>query len=980
MERVKAIYDYAVDLPPEERESFLRQISSEDPELLQQVLRMLEQAQADTEEIPPTAPEVPVAAAHKYIFATGDLVAGRYRVLRKVAKGGMGEVYEVADLELHSRVALKVISLKSAAKPNALEMFRREILLARQVTHPNVCRIYDIGHHDHPEHGDLLFLTMEFLEGITLADRIRTQGSLTREESLPLLRQMIHALSAAHHLNIAHRDFKSANVILCEAKKASDSGRIAGTTGSPGTVAAAGAASGPASGSNPGVEPKSKRDASSGAPSARVGSGSLPGSSANYTLVKVTDFGLARSVDGLETTLHGEVWGTPDYMAPEQFHGQSSIASDIYALGVVIYEMFTARLPHRSSAGSTPPDGGPSAPTEKIPAEWRPVVKKCMAFDPADRYATIDDVWAALQGEESTAARRKTFLGLSSQAVVTMVVALAAVLGLSAWLGGDVIQRWLHPVPEQKHIAVLQFENVGGDSANAAFASGVGETLASKLSELGGDQQLYWVVPFSDSRKYTDVEQARRNLDVTLVVTGSVQRTGDAVRITANVVDAEKHKVLASRVMTASMGELNVLQDETWESVAEMVQQPVDPATRKTIDDSSTRNARAYDYYEQGVGYLQRGDLAGVDNAIDAFHKSAAQDPNYVLAQAGLGDAYAMKYLLTKDPQWIAEATQYGNRAAAMNPNLAPVRETLGKIYQQTGKFDEALAEYHRAVELNPMAIGASYRIGKIYASQEKYAQAEEAFKRVIARMPSFWLGYSGLGELYYNQGKFKEAATQYQKVIDLMPDNPLGYEGLGGAYEQMGNYKDAITIFNKGLQVKPSPEIWSDLGAAYMFTGENGKAAEAMRKAVDLNPHDHTLWRNLADSYRQVPSLTSQAPATYAKALEVAQQQLTVNPTDKDALSGAALYEAHLGDATAAKKYITRALQQAPKDSDALFTAALVYEIIGDRQRAVTMLQDSIVAGFSIEDVKREPELQALRADKRYQQMLHSTQAVHSN
>jgi eukaryotic-like serine/threonine-protein kinase len=980
MERVKAIYDYAVDLPPEERESFLRQISSEDPELLQQVLRMLEQAQADTEEIPPTAPEVPVAAAHKYIFATGDLVAGRYRVLRKVAKGGMGEVYEVADLELHSRVALKVISLKSAAKPNALEMFRREILLARQVTHPNVCRIYDIGHHDHPEHGDLLFLTMEFLEGITLADRIRTQGSLTREESLPLLRQMIHALSAAHHLNIAHRDFKSANVILCEAKKASDSGRIAGTTGSPGTVAAAGAASGPASGSNPGVEPKSKRDASSGAPSARVGSGSLPGSSANYTLVKVTDFGLARSVDGLETTLHGEVWGTPDYMAPEQFHGQSSIASDIYALGVVIYEMFTARLPHRSSAGSTLPDGGPSAPTEKIPAEWRPVVKKCMAFDPADRYATIDDVWAALQGEESTAARRKTFLGLSSQAVVTMVVALAAVLGLSAWLGGDVIQRWLHPVPEQKHIAVLQFENVGGDSANAAFASGVGETLASKLSELGGDQQLYWVVPFSDSRKYTDVEQARRNLDVTLVVTGSVQRTGDAVRITANVVDAEKHKVLASRVMTASMGELNVLQDETWESVAEMVQQPVDPATRKTIDDSSTRNARAYDYYEQGVGYLQRGDLAGVDNAIDAFHKSAAQDPNYVLAQAGLGDAYAMKYLLTKDPQWIAEATQYGNRAAAMNPNQAPVRETLGKIYQQTGKFDEALAEYHRAVELNPMAIGASYRIGKIYASQEKYAQAEEAFKRVIARMPSFWLGYSGLGELYYNQGKFKEAATQYQKVIDLMPDNPLGYEGLGGAYEQMGNYKDAITIFNKGLQVKPSPEIWSDLGAAYMFTGENGKAAEAMRKAVDLNPHDHTLWRNLADSYRQVPSLTSQAPATYAKALEVAQQQLTVNPTDKDALSGAALYEAHLGDATAAKKYITRALQQAPKDSDALFTAALVYEIIGDRQRAVTMLQDSIVAGFSIEDVKREPELQALRADKRYQQMLHSTQAVHSN
>src|ERR1051325_6335617 len=163
MERVKAIYDYAVDLQPEERELFLQQISSEDPELLQKVQEMLDQATADTEEISP-APVATSAPGHKYIFAPGDLIARRYRVLRKIAKGGMGEVYEVHDLELHSRVALKLISLKSAAKPNSAEMFRREILLARQVTHPNVCRIYDIGHHEHPEHGDIVFLTMELLE------------------------------------------------------------------------------------------------------------------------------------------------------------------------------------------------------------------------------------------------------------------------------------------------------------------------------------------------------------------------------------------------------------------------------------------------------------------------------------------------------------------------------------------------------------------------------------------------------------------------------------------------------------------------------------------------------------------------------------------------------------------------------------------------------------------------------------------------
>jgi eukaryotic-like serine/threonine-protein kinase len=980
MDRAKAIYAYAVDLQPEEREQFLRRISTENPELHQQVLLMFGHSQADTEDLPTAVAATSADTPYQYIFATGELIAGRYRVMRAVAKGGMGEVYEVEDLELHSRVALKVINLKSAAKPNALEMFRREILLARQVTHPNVCRIYDIGHHDHPEHGDLLFLTMEFLRGQTLADRVRSQGPLTRDEALPLLQQMTQALAAAHRLNIAHRDFKSANVILCEGPAVSDSWRsvarpVDSTSGSASLRTESSEAD---TRSDLGADSGVKRNPAPiymSTPGAAV-----PRGTPNNTLVKVTDFGLARSLDGLETTLHGEVWGTPDYMAPEQFHGQSSIASDIYALGVVIYEMFTAGLPHRSSTGPTMPDGRPSSAMEKIPAEWRPVIKKCMAYDPADRYATVEDVWRALSGDKGLGGAERGTFPVSRRTALGLAAALFLVVGLTAWISRDAIRRWFNPLPQQKHIAVLQFENISDDPADTAFAAGVGETLASRLSQLGGGKQTYWVVPFSDSRKYTDVEQARRNLGVTLVITGAIQRSGDTVRVTVNVVDAGKHRQLASRVMTASMADLNLLQDQVWESVAQMVKVPVDPGTRKTLDDSSTKNARAYEYYEQGVGYLQRGNLTGVDQAIDAFRKSAAQDPDYALAQAGLGSAYATKYTLAKDTHWITEAEEYGKKAVALNPNLAPVRETMGKIYEYTGRLDEALAEYRRAVELNPDAIIASYHIGRVYFLQGKYPEAEESYKRVVSRMPFFWAGYSGLGELYYNTGRFREAAAQYQDVIDRMPDNPLGYEGLGAADMQLGEYDKAIGVFKRGLAVVASPEIWTDLGGAYMFTGENAKAAEAMKKAVELNPHDHILWRNLADSYRQVPSLADQAPATYRKALEVAQQQLTANPRDKDALSGIALYEAHLGDKVEARKSIAKVLQQAPQDSDVLFTAALVYEIIGDRARALTELQKSLAAGFSLEDAKREPELQALRSDPRYQQMLHNQQAVRAN
>ena len=978
MERVKAIYEHAVDLQPEEREVFLQQISSEDPELLQQVQRMLDQAKADTEEIAPT-PISATALGHRYIFSPGDLIAGRYRVLSKVAKGGMGEVYEVHDLELHSRVALKVISLKSAAKPNSADMFRREILLARQVTHPNVCRIYDIGHHEHPDHGDLMFLTMEFLEGTTLSDRVRSRGPLSKEDALPLIQQMILALAAAHRLNIAHRDFKSGNVILCQAKGASGSDRV----NAPSIAASSGLRqSGVASRSNIGSSADStsnlKPTPDSDFGSKKFASGSPSGASgepSHRTIVKVTDFGLARSVDGMETTFQGEVWGTPDYMAPEQFHGQSSMASDIYALGVVIYEMFTAKLPHRSSTGPTEADGKPSAAMEMIPAEWRPVVKKCMAYEPAGRYATVEDVWRALIGDDASEAAKPEISRASRKVLVGVAAALLVAVGLIGWTNRIAVQRWFNPVPEQKHIAVLQFDNIGDDAANQAFAAGVGETLASRLSQLGSDGQLYWVVPFSDSRKYTDVEQARRNLDVTMVVTGAVQRTGDDVRMTVNVIDAKKHKQLASRVMTASMADLNVLQDEAWESVADMVQQPVDPATKKTLDDSSTKNARAYDYYEQGVGYLQQG-AAGLDKAIAAFEKSSSEDPQFSSAQARLGLAYAKKYFLTKDPKWMTLAREHGDRAVQLTPHVSPVYEALGKIDENTGKLDEALAQYRRALELNPMSTTSSLGIANIYSLQGNYAASEQSYKQAIKLVPSYWAGYAGLGTLYFNQGRFSEATQQFQKLVEVAPDDPLGYQDLGGTLMQMGNYSKAIEVFNQGLAKQQKPELWSDLGAAYIFTGENAKAVDAMKKAVELNPHDHSLWRNLADAYRQVPAMAGQASATYAKALEVAREELAVNPADAGALSGVALYQAHLGQKDEARKSIAKALQGSSKDGTVFFTAALVYEIIGDRKQAMTSLQDSLQNGFSLEDVKREPELEALRSDPSYRQIIRNSGA----
>jgi eukaryotic-like serine/threonine-protein kinase len=197
---------------------FLAESCAADHALRAQVQELLNNAEetasfVETEHVDRTLP--PAQPSHP-IFVVGDVVGGRYDVIRFVAKGGMGEVYEVEDRELRGRVAVKTIVLSPILAPHLVTRFKREIQLARTVTHRNVCRVYDLGHHNHPACGDILFLTMELLQGTTLAEHLRHQGAMTCDQTLPLISQMVSALSAAHELAIIHRDFKPANVMLIE--------------------------------------------------------------------------------------------------------------------------------------------------------------------------------------------------------------------------------------------------------------------------------------------------------------------------------------------------------------------------------------------------------------------------------------------------------------------------------------------------------------------------------------------------------------------------------------------------------------------------------------------------------------------------------------------------------------------------------------------------------------------------------------------
>ena len=401
-QRCKQIFQAALDLPRPERAAYARAAAGDDEELYREVASLLDSEQRSHEFLSQAAanylagPLAADSAAHGRL-KPGDLLAGRYRIVRLLGRGGMGEVYEAEDLELRAPIAVKLVLPEIAAKPEILDRFKREVLLARQVTHPNVCRIFDLGYHAAAA-GRITFLTMEMLSGETLAARLERSGRMTVAEAYPLVEQLAAGLTAAHREGIVHRDFKSANVFLA------------------------------------------------------------PGE-AHGVRVKIMDFGLARAVNGSDSarttlTVAGLMIGTPAYMAPEQIAGgEITPATDIYALGIVMYEMVTGVLPF---AGDTPwivatkrlreAPPSPRTHTPELDPLWEAAILRCLEQNPADRYQTAADVMRALSGERLPAPPKAPVPPRRRRPRSVMPAALAMAFLLAA-LGGYYFLHRQRPSP-----------------------------------------------------------------------------------------------------------------------------------------------------------------------------------------------------------------------------------------------------------------------------------------------------------------------------------------------------------------------------------------------------------------------------------------------------------------------------------------------------------------------------------------------------
>lgn len=770
--------------------------------------------------------------------------------------------------------------------------------------------------HDSGECSGLLYYVMPYVEGESLRDRLRREGQLPLEDAVRILREVADALTYAHSLGVVHRDIKPENILLHEGHAV------------------------------------------------------------------VTDFGVARAVHtGAEEpglTTAGVAVGTPAYMSPEQASGDTRIdhRSDIYALGVVFYEMLAGEAPY---GGPTPQailarllseEVRSLAPLRTVSPALERAIRKALARSAADRYSTALQFAEAVEAAlGATEAAQPGGRGMGAGLRRVPLAAAAALALLAGWW-------WIHAArsSELTSVAVLPFTNVGGDTLTRAFTDGTVEILTSKVTELEPYfPSPLWVVPASEirSRRVESADQARREFGVDFAVTGSVQRQGSEIRITLNLVSASTLRQIRSAVLTGRVEDLATWQDGLVTRLAEMLELREESTVRRVVQAGATSHPLAFDAYVRGRGHLQgprtRDNLLA---AVRWFSQAIEADSAFALAHAGLAESYWQLYEETGDTSWVAPALQTGARAIQRGPSVAQVWVTAAMIASGIGQYDQAVDRSRRALELDPYSSEAYRLLATAYGRLGQAGQAESTYLRAIQLKPYDWRAYNSLGVFYYQQGRYREAVAQFRKVAQLDPLNVRAYANAGGIYFFLEEWSEARRMFERALEIQPSAVIYSNLGTLDFYERRYEEAAKNFQSAVELATENYRFWGNLADALYWTPGRRSESEPAYRRALELAEAALRVNPKDAQLLSHVVDYHAMLGDTDRAVSSLESLHPQVGQDPELMFSVARAYEILGRRKEALAWLGRALESGYSLKVVEATPELSQLRQEPAYRSL----------
>jgi TolB-like protein len=810
-EKIEQLYHAALECAPDGRAAFLDAACGGDQSLRREVESLLaydEPAQRFIAQ-PPDAIAAELLAAEPAPALIGSRL-NQYQILARLGRGGMGEVYLASDTRLGRKVALKLLPAEFTRDAERMRRFEQEARTASALNHPNIITIHEIGAVDQHQ-----FIVSEFVEGETLRQRIKS-GPLELETALEIAVQVASALEAAHRAGIVHRDIKPENVML-------------------------------------------RPDG----------------------LVKVLDFGLAKLTGAAAPTADlqaetlarlstetGVVMGTVHYMSPEQARGlKVDQRSDIFSLGVMLYEILAGRRPFEGATTSdvivTLLTAEPSPLRQHCAgatAELEQVVGKCLAKEREARYQAADELLAELKklqvgGQPETAATRKLEAAGARLALrrsfVLFAIAAVLLLGLVYRLS----QRQAPTVqPNQiKALAVLPLENLSGDPQQEYFADGMTEALISNLTQVRALRVISRtsVMRFKGGRK--SLQEIARKLGVDAVIEGSVRRAGERVKITARLIQAVNETPLRSFDYERELADVLKLQSDVARAVADEIQIRVTAEERARLAAAPRVKPEAYVEYLLGRYHLYRYDEENLKLASDHFERAIQLDASYAAAWAGLSDAWRSRGIFgAKSFREVEQpAREAALKALVLDANSAEAYTSLGDL-KSAWEWNWAGAEqdYRRALALDPASVDAHRLFAFLLSALGRHTEALSHIQTAERLDPLSARVQDDFGRMLYRARNYAEAERHLKRAIAL---GFLARGRLADVYEQTGRYAEALDIYETG---RGSGNVFSIASRARLYA-KMGRREEARRLLKDLQRttyprfprmHAATAWAALGD------------------------------------------------------------------------------------------------------------------------------------